>query len=1014
MLASGELAGSERISIDRRSWKPLGLLIGAPPPSPQPRPPAPPAAATAVGRPTFIDLPGGGDLTLDAPGATAEVPATSHLLSAKPKRDEHQPADTRGRSPKIDDREMSGDPGSGGRADGAEVDLSLELVERRPHVRSAPAQSPSTSGPPVDGSAVPDPVSLRASSRGAAPSPDTQPTEADPTLPVSIEGAPGDRKAARPRTVTAARAGNPAGKTTDRKRTLRLVVPIAAVAGIGALAAVTIVADLPARLRPEPQAAAVLGALAEPIARDRFSAYSQGARKLEEAVANRLEAPGIRAEAAFLLASSVVLHGGERGRLTRAEALLPPDEAHDPKIGAAAVSVTRARAWVALGRMRFNDAMARAETPGLPSGDVAAIHGWVALARHDGATAETAFTEAERATPAAGPSKVAARFGLGLAHESAFSPLAAETFRAVLADAPAHVGASLGLMRTLPMGAAGRLKLAQELVATRAGEASPAELAEAHTRIGEAFQELGDLTAAEAALARARQADPSSVALAVVLGDRALAEGRRDDAFASYKGTLAAPPATPRSAAFQFARVGALIEAGRLDEAAQSVARLERGLPHDPRAPYWRGQLAERRQPPDFDTAARSYEEALKRSAKFVPASLELARLHLGQHRAADALAVLERAEAQGATPVALHVALGEALLASGNPTEAVRVFRQAVADDGASVAAHLGFASALYGSGNAGAAAAEVTALAGRRDAATMGSRSGDRIAELLVKLGRRDEALALYEATIAARRATPSTKVSAARLALERGQLELAQKLAAEAVDEDPRTPGALFALGEVLRQKGDLAGAIAELRRAQAIDAAPEVQLEYGRLLASMGRDEEAMAALAEAGELPKAGVERGRIDLRRGNTEKAAEELAAATLKLPTDPDAFLLLGQAEDRLGRGAQAEAAFKTTTRLAPASGEAHYRLGRLLLDRGAVAAALPHLRATVEHLPPAASWRADAYFQLGFAEQRQGSRERAVAAFRRYLELAPGDAPARAEVMKQLGEDDLADHMR
>jgi len=302
------------------------------------------------------------------------------------------------------------------------------------------------------------------------------------------------------------------------------------------------------------------------------------------------------------------------------------------------------------------------------------------------------------------------------------------------------------------------------------------------------------------------------------------------------------------------------------------------------------------------------------------------------------------------------------------------------------------------------------VRALAARPDSATLGKRLGDalgdRIGDMLVKLGRRDEALGFYRKEIAAGGATPATKVAAARLALERGDKDEAQKLAEAAASEDPRTPGALFVLGEVLRARGDLAGAMAELRRAQAVDGSPDVQLEFGRVLASLGRDEEAMAALAETGDLPEAHVERGRIALRRGNTDRAVDELTAATARLPGNGEAFLLLGQAEDRLGHTDKAEAAFKTTARLLPGSGEAHYRLGRLLLDRGAVAAALPHLRAATDHAPAAAAWRPDAYFQLGFAEQRQGNRERSVAGFRRYLELAPGDAPARDEVMKQLGK--------
>jgi cytochrome c-type biogenesis protein CcmH/NrfG len=136
----------------------------------------------------------------------------------------------------------------------------------------------------------------------------------------------------------------------------------------------------------------------------------------------------------------------------------------------------------------------------------------------------------------------------------------------------------------------------------------------------------------------------------------------------------------------------------------------------------------------------------------------------------------------------------------------------------------------------------------------------------------------------------------------------------------------------------------------------------------------------------------------------------KELSAATSHLPSNAEAHLLLGQAEDRLGHVARAESAWKTAVRLAPSSAEARYRLGRLEMDRGQATSALPQLRAAAEHLPATGatdlSWRADLYFQLGFAETRQGSRDRALAAFRRYLDVAPGDAPARVEVTRQIHE--------
>ncbi|HEX2661127.1 MAG TPA: tetratricopeptide repeat protein, partial [Polyangia bacterium] len=896
--------------------------------------------------------------------------------------------------------------------------LSLELVERKPTKEAkhgkeikaakekeaalsprldAPTARSLDSGPgletranqPIMERAAPGTVAV------SAPSPDTESAPASGASPTAPKP--------RPRTMTAARPGanGDAEPTTFSRRRL---IAIGGVAAIAAAIAVALALDVPARLRPEPNRATVLGPLFDQLAQDRFSAYAEASRRLEDAVASRKRAPATRAEAASLLAASVVIHGGERGRLAQAEALLaadePPGAAVEP--GKQRPERLRARAWLALGKSRFKEAEELAAAAPMANGDRLVITGWVALGRRDFAAAETAFAGAAALSAGAAPSKVATTFALGLAREGQLSAAAENTYRALLAEAPAHVGAALGLLRTSHLTPPARLKLAQTLLSTQAKDASRFELAEAHVRVAEALRETGDRAGSDAALARARQADPSNPALAIALAEAALRDGRKDEAIAHAKLAIAASAASARTPAFRFAEVATLLAAGRTADAGAILGPLEKPLPRDPRVPYWRAQLAEAATPPALSTAEQAYGEALTRDPAFVPASLALARLRLDHKRTQEALVVLKGAEAQGAPSVALRMALGEALLAAGNGAEAERAFRQVLNDDAKNASAHLGLAGALLTLGNSSGATAELTALAARADTTPLAA----RIAELLLKVGRREEALASYRKQVAAGSATAATKVAAARLALELDHKDVAQTLAEAATEEDPRTPGALFVLAEVLREKGDLSRAISELRRAQAVDGSPEVQLAAGRLLALVGRDEEAMTALADVGPIPEASIERARIHLRRGNAERAAEELTGATAKLPSNAEAFALLGQAEDRLGHVDKAETAFKTAARLQPTLGEVRYRLGRLLLDRGAAAAALPHLRAAAEHTPAAATWRADLYFQLGFAEQRQGSRERTQAAFRRYLELAPPDAPARAEVLKQLGD--------
>ena len=986
MLDEGRLDGSEDISTDGRTWRSVRTLS--------------PPGATTLGIGSAVSAQGASLLDLGADLGISLAPL--EIGFGEPRGGDSAAERFAGAS-------LDADGGGGGPdldpAPASGLGLTLELVERKPAPPPVPQEARAVTRTTRVGAPGAGAFGTDASATVASLLEGDAEAGRDATRPVSLDEAVRPvEEPVRRRTMTAARGGPHGPDANDRFRPSRRVVILGVSAVlIAALGAGALILDLPDRLRREPAPDVVLGEAAVQIARDRFPAFAEGARRLEEVAVKRRRAPAARAAAALLLASSVVIHGAERARIARAEALLQPSSA--PSSSKTPVEA-RAQAWVALAKGRWKEAEQLAAEAPLAPGDRAVIEGWAALGRENAARATELFAAAERAEPPPSPSRAATRYALALAREADLSPAAEAAYHAVLAEAPAHVGAALGLLRVSKSSPAGRIQVGDALIAKQAGDASRAELAEAYALVARAARELGDGAKAEAALKRAREVDPASAAAAVAGGDALLAEGRTDEAVGRYKLALGAPVSAPRTAGLRFARVAALIETARSAEAAAALVDLDRRLPGDPRGLFWRGRSAERARPADPSAAEHAYREALAHDPRFLPASLQLARLLLDQHRGADAITVLRRAETQGTAPAVLRIALGQAQMASGNTAEAVRTFRQVRASDDQDAAAHLGLAGALEAQGDLEGARAELATLAARGKVPGLGS----RVAEILIKLGRKEEALVAFQQEIAAGGAALTTKVAAARLALDLGRKDVARTFAESVVDDDPRTPGALLVLAEVRRAQGDLGSAIAELRRALAVDGSAEVQLEYGRALAALGRDEDALSALEQAKQIPAAGIERGRILMKRGEIEAAVKELAAATAKLPSDADAFLLLGQGEDRLGHVTRAEAAWKSALKLAPTSAEARYRLGRLQMDRGQEAAALPNLRSAAEHVSGSrandGAWRVDLYFQLGFAETRQGSRDRALAAFRRYLELAPGDAPARVEVTRQIHE--------
>ena len=221
---------------------------------------------------------------------------------------------------------------------------------------------------------------------------------------------------------------------------------------------------------------------------------------------------------------------------------------------------------------------------------------------------------------------------------------------------------------------------------------------------------------------------------------------------------------------------------------------------------------------------------------------------------------------------------------------------------------------------------------------------------------------------------------------------------------ISEDPATPEALFTLGRVNEASGDLGAALRDYKRALAFESSPELHLHYGRALARSGRDDEALAQLAGAGERAAARLERARVHLRKGDVEKALEDVEAASRVEPDNAQAQFVRGLCLDLQGRADDAANAWRAAVKSDPQMAEAQYRLGRFEMDKGHQKVALEHFRMAAAKDPGEVIWRADMYFQLGFAESAAGSRGRGAEALKKYLEYAPHDAPARPEAEKEL----------
>jgi tetratricopeptide (TPR) repeat protein len=740
--------------------------------------------------------------------------------------------------------------------------------------------------------------------------------------------------------------------------------------------------------RSEPRPEDVLGGLVADVARDHYPAYQKSADRLLEATGNHPEAVGVRAAAAENLLVAFLARGGERAKLSQAEQLvtaLPSDGKPNPY-------AARARALLAVARGKSS------ELSGLLGAEAGTPEGELVLALRDVVAGKREqASSALRRVIAARPDRMVAHYLLGRTLEESNPAEAKKEYQAVLARSPEHFGAALGMARLLAKPAE-RLAAAEGLLARKGSGVSRAEIAEAHVAVGRGAAALGRSAEASAAYGKAVAADPQNASANVAMGEALLGEGRWAEALARFQ---AAGPAALRTPLGKFGFGGALIATGQRDAGLAQIRQAAQESPTDPRGLYYTGLASELATRPHLEAAAQEYRASLALDRTFLPASLRLAALMQREGKPQEALAVLQRAEEAGAPAAALQIAWGQALIQANQPVRAEEVFRKAVAATPKEVAPYVGLANALEAQGKR-PAAGEVLEKALAKMPGAVGLR--EPLAAIDVALGRKDEAMMLYQAEIATGRAAGGTRVALARLALDLGRLDEAQAELDKVIEENPATPGALFTSARVWEARRDSARALQEYRRALRFENPPELSLAFARALLKVGRESEAMTALDGATALPDGLIERGRALYRKGDYERALSDFQGATKLAPRDARAWTWRGMSHAKLGEAEKAADAWTTALKLAPDDAETHYRLGHFQLDKGRVKDALDHLRKAASRMPEKPEWEAELYFQLGTAEATGGSRPAAAAAFQRYLDLAPQDAPARPEVEKQI----------
>jgi tetratricopeptide (TPR) repeat protein/tRNA A-37 threonylcarbamoyl transferase component Bud32 len=276
-----------------------------------------------------------------------------------------------------------------------------------------------------------------------------------------------------------------------------------------------------------------------------------------------------------------------------------------------------------------------------------------------------------------------------------------------------------------------------------------------------------------------------------------------------------------------------------------------------------------------------------------------------------------------------------------------------------------------------------------------------GAELASALVKTGRVNEGLTLYERLEAQRPNDPWLRYIRGNSLLALGRPREAEKAFREAIALQPSYPQVYNNLGNALADQGRLPEAEAAYRAALHLKPdLVEALNNLGIALFDQARYKEAEASFRATLRLqPNAADTRANLGAALNGQERFKEAEAACRQALRLQPDlaeAHLGLGNALDGQGRPREAEAACREAIRLLPGDAMAHSTLGNALLTQGRPREAEAAYREAIRLRPGYAK----AFANLGGALCDQSRFQEAEAACREAIRLRPDLAEAHANL--------------
>jgi Flp pilus assembly protein TadD len=204
----------------------------------------------------------------------------------------------------------------------------------------------------------------------------------------------------------------------------------------------------------------------------------------------------------------------------------------------------------------------------------------------------------------------------------------------------------------------------------------------------------------------------------------------------------------------------------------------------------------------------------------------------------------------------------------------------------------------------------------------------------------------------------------------------------------------------IGNVLRRRNDLDGAIVEFKAALASWDHPKVRSNLGAVYAKKGMAKEAEEQFAAAEKLDPKSAEpdfgKGILYASLGQPDKALAAYARALQKDPTFSIAYVNRGSLLLDLGRRAEAEADFRKAIEIEPYLAQAHFNLAVLDTRDGNLEDAITHYEDVVSMQP----YFTQARMNLGALYAKVGKLKEAKRQFLAILDSDPNNVAAQSAI--------------